>query len=95
MQTGDHNPMQTTHNVQQRNSSGLIGLFLAAVMVCFVLMLGLFLVGFLLKIAPLLGFFVAIGGGVWYFNAKTDHFKLRAMTTVAFGLLLMVLGFIF
>ncbi len=87
--------MQTTHNVQQRNSSGLIGVFLAAVMVCFVLMLGMFIVGFVLKIAPVLGFFVAVGGGVWYFNANTEHFKLRAMTATAFGLLLMVLGFIF
>jgi hypothetical protein len=94
MQLGDKNPMQTTHNVQPRNS-GLIGLFLAGAMVCFALMLGLFLVGILLKIAPLLGFFVAVGGAVWYYKAATEHFKLRAMTTVAFGLLMMVLGFIF
>lgn len=90
--------MQTTHNVQNaqpRNTSGLIGIFLAVVMVCFVLMLGVFLVTFLLKIAPVLGFFIAIGGGVWYFTAKADQYKLRAMTTVAGGLLLMVLGIIF
>jgi hypothetical protein len=69
---------------------GLLNRILGHSLLAFTLMLALFILGIIFKLAPVIGFFVAVGGGIWYFQAKDDHAKLRAAQSVAAGLIVMV-----
>jgi hypothetical protein len=81
---------------KSNTNGGLINLIIGLSLLAFTLMLALFILGIIFKLAPVLGFFVAVGGGIWYFQAKDDHAKLRAAQTVAAGLIVMfVFGAIF
>ncbi len=76
---------------QKSNSNGgLINLVIGLSLLAFVLMLSLFVLGVIFKLASVIGFFVAVGGGIWYFQAKDEHHKLRALQTTFAGIAIMI-----
>jgi hypothetical protein len=75
---------------KSNNNGGIINLIIGLSLLAFTLMLALFVLGIIFHLAPVIGFFVAVGGGIWYFQANDDHSKLRAAQTLAAGLIIMV-----
>lgn len=78
-----------------RKTSGVVSLFIGLAVLLFVLLLALFILRIFFAVAPLIGIAMAAYGGWRYYQSSTDAEKLSAMSLVAGGLGIAVLGFIF
>lgn len=72
-------------SVHERNSNSPINLIIGVSLLVFAAMVAWFVFKILLGLAPIIGVLVAIAGGIWYFQADTEHEKLRAMQTLLAG----------
>lgn len=75
---------------KSKDNGGLINLIIGLSLLAFGLMLALFVLSVILHLASVIGFFVAVGGGIWYFQAKDEHTKLRALQTAIAGIVVMI-----
>jgi hypothetical protein len=78
-----------------KRTSGVVSLFIGLAVLLFVLLLALWVLKIFFAVAPLIGIAMAAYGGWRYYQAGTDGEKLSAMSLVAGGLGIAVLGFIF
>lgn len=78
------------------NKGNLINVVIGISLMIFVLMLAWFVVKILIGLAPVIGVFVAIVGGIWYLQADSERAKINALKTVIAGIgIMIVLGIIF
>ncbi len=86
--------MGTSYSTEE--SSNPINLIIGISLLVFVAMLAWFVIKILVGLAPVIGVFVAIVGGIWYLQADDDRAKLNALKTVIAGVAMMIiLGAIF
>ncbi len=86
--------MGTYHKTERSNN--LTNTVIGVALVIFALTLAWFVFKILLGLAPLIGVFVAIAGGIWYLQAEDEHYKFRALQTLFAGVMIaIVFGAIF
>ncbi len=80
----------------QDKNRNLVNLFIGLSMIMFVIISIWFVFKVLLGLAPIIGVFVAIAGGIWYLQADDDAQKVQALQlVVGGGILAIVFGIIF
>lgn len=89
----------TEHTHPHKGNSGIIGVFIGLTVLFFGLLMVLFVLkivlGIFFFIAPVVGIVTAAYGGFRYFKADSEGEKLSAMSLVAAGLGIALLGVIF
>ncbi|PJF39698.1 MAG: hypothetical protein CUN55_13760 [Phototrophicales bacterium] len=80
----------------QQENDNIVNLFIGVTMIVFALALAWFIFKAVLGIAPIIGVFIAIAGGISYLQAENDTQKVRALQLViGGGILAIIFGIIF
>lgn len=80
---------------KSKGNSNLVNFFIGLALVAFVVVGALVVAGIvisvLLMLIPLAAIAMVIGGGIWFFRAKNDHYRMRAGMTFFVGVLLLII----